>query len=460
MSARFRVRTSGGQELSFASEQVFAEFVRSGDLSPDDVVYDAETKEWASARTHPVVLQIQLAEEEEVAERDAGGEAPPAESRRAVDPSLPEASESFPPVLDIGLDLAPAPQSLSPEEEARLFVAKMEAERASEIASGDDANRLGLRMEQGASGLLEAPPLPPSTREVPPALASRVCPPVEPAPREPEPPHPAVRAAPAPPKRKRGAGAAWRYAPFVILAAAVAVAAAYFGPELFGPAGGTGAAAREQPPGEPIPPASPALIPDTEEALRARARERFLAATQAELRGLDEIPDVWLRGAYLAGPSDYPAVLAVWEEYLATARAVRAGEVERYRSAYARALEDARVADTLRARRLERATAAFLEGAGSRAAHWNRVEALALAAIQGHDALLRAEGTIAYQPAAGPVLSRDTVIEAVGRGPEAQALLDQVLALVLARLRVEGGPGQAANVREWVWTGFLDAVAH
>ena len=54
MSARFRIRTSGGQELSFASHAVFAEFVRSGDLSPDDVVYDAETRE-----SEPVVAVSQ-----------------------------------------------------------------------------------------------------------------------------------------------------------------------------------------------------------------------------------------------------------------------------------------------------------------------------------------------------------------------------------------------------------------
>ena len=56
MSVRFRIRTSQGQEISFASHEMFAEFVRSGDLSPDDVVYDAETHEWSSALTHPLML--------------------------------------------------------------------------------------------------------------------------------------------------------------------------------------------------------------------------------------------------------------------------------------------------------------------------------------------------------------------------------------------------------------------
>ncbi len=52
------------------------------------------------------------------------------------------------------------------------------------------------------------------------------------------------------------------------------------------------------------------------------------------------------------------------------------------------------------------------------------------------------------------------MIEAVGRGPEAQALLNQVLDLMLAEVQGPDGPGQAANVREWVWTGFLEAVTN
>jgi hypothetical protein len=60
MSVRFCISTSQGQEISFASHEMFSEFVRSGDLSPNDVVYNAETKEWSSALTHTVVLQIEL----------------------------------------------------------------------------------------------------------------------------------------------------------------------------------------------------------------------------------------------------------------------------------------------------------------------------------------------------------------------------------------------------------------
>jgi hypothetical protein len=351
--------------------------------------------------------------------------------------------------------LAPIQDGLSPDQEAAAFVARMDAERASQIEDGDEReSSLGFRMERGTSNVLESPD-PIAERPAEGEATSRVPRERTPVRQEPDPPRtPAVRTGSEPVKKKVGGGAGWKYAPFLILLAALVVGVVYFAPELFESA--RGSAEVEQ---APIVPPPPPRIPDREDAVRARARELFLTATQAALRSLDPVPDVWLRGEYLAGPSDFPIVRAVWEEYVTIIRQVRSEEAGRYRAAYARALEDARVADSLRAGRLGVATADFGARAPSRAAHYNRVEALATAAIQGHDALVRAEGTIAYQPATGPAVSRDPVIEAVGRGPEAQALLDQVLDLILDRIHGPGGPGEVGNVREWVWRGLLDAVA-
>lgn len=393
MSARFRIRTSLGQELSFASHDMFAEFVRSGDLSPDDVVYDAETKEWASALTHPLVLQIQLAsEEDEKADGDeADGESAPHVSGTGVhaegleeDPA--DSGPAVPPVSDLGLVLAPIQEGLSPDQEAAAFVARMDAERASQIEGGDEReSSLGFRMERGTSNVLESPP-----EHVSEGVPEGV-PETEPAPRVPrerapdprwesEPaPRPAARTATEPAKKKLGSGAAWKYAPFFILLSALVVGGVYFGPELFESASGGDADTDQAPVILPPPP----LIPDREDAVRARARELFLTATQAALRSLDPVPEVWLRGEYLAGPSDFPIVRAVWEEYVTTIREVRSAEAGRYRAAYARALEDARVVDSLRAGRLGVATTDFGVRAPSRAAHYDRVEALATAGDPG-----------------------------------------------------------------------------
>jgi len=458
MSARFRIRTTQGQELSFASRDMFAEFVRSGDLSPQDVVYDAETREWSSALTHPVVLQIELEAEEE-----AAGETP----ETSVTSDADEGDEGE---VDAGagidLDLAPAPAGLTPDQEAAAFVAKMAAERASEIDFDGDVPGLKMKMETGAPGLVEdlAPPSPPSA---PPAA------PPAGRPRErPEPPRQHTRAprrqdraaapdVPAKPKKqkkkkkKAGTGAARRYAPFALLGAAAVAALVFLGPDLLTLVRGDGSATGPETEVEPPP---PPLIPDTEEALAARARERFLTSTQAALRGLEPIPQAWLRGSYLAEPSDYPEVRQAWDHYLNTIRQVRAGDGQRYREAYLRALDDAQVEGDARTVRLNNAIAAFGTSAAARGAHYDRVERLATAAIRGHDTLVGAEGTIAYQPATGPALSADPVIEAVGRSAQAQALLNQVLDVILAELHAERGPGQTGNVREWVWSGLLAAV--
>jgi hypothetical protein len=171
------------------------------------------------------------------------------------------------------------------------------------------------------------------------------------------------------------------------------------------------------------------------------------------------VPDTWLEGAYLATPSDYPQVRDAWNEILATVRQVRAGDNERYRAGYLRAMDDARVAGgSARTLRLANAVADFQGEVAPRAEHWDRVETLALAALRGHDALVEAEGTIAYEPAATTPVSGDPVIEAVGRNAQAQALLEQVLDMILAELNAPRGPGNTANLGEWIWDGLLGAV--
>jgi len=461
MSVRFRIRTSQGQEISFASHEMFAEFVRSGDLSPDDVVYDAATREWSSARTHPVVLQIELEAEEE-----AEGEASAGIDDHVEDVAdLAPAVDDGPAAAGIGLDLAPAPDQMSPEQEAAEFVKKMEAERASSL-DFDEESSFGFTMEHGSSGLLggmtPVPPAEPPEPEAPPPPKRRAAPRAEPRREEPReaPSRGAakVKAKAARKKTKAGSGGGRKYAGIVVVLVAAVGAGAYFGPRLFQVVEESAGSAGQD--SVVLPPPPPPLIPDTEEALRERAQERYLTTTRALLRDLPPIPDIWLRGAYLAAPSDYPQVRDVWDQYLTTIRQVRAGDNERYRAGYNRALDDARVEGSSRTLRLAAAMSDFQGAVGPRAAHYDRVEALAMAAIQGHDALVRAEGTIAYEPAATTPVSGDPVIEAVGRDPEAQELLDEVLDLILAQLQAPDGPGRASNIGEWVWSGLLDAVAN
>jgi hypothetical protein len=371
------------------------------------------------------------------------------------------------PVADIGLQLAPAQEQLTPDEEAAVFVKRMEAERASDFRYGEEPEIQGFTVEQSPTslggGLVDAPegprpaaPPPPKSREERREEPRREQPRWE-EPRREEPRREApTRTETKAPKRRKGTGAGRKYVPLVIVAAILIVGGVYFGPELLAPGREAGDAVGEDSPTVAPPPAP--LIPDSEGALRERAQERFLTTTRALLRDLPRIPDVWLQGAYLAAPSDYPQVRDVWNQYLTTIRQVRAGDDERYRSGYLRALDDARVEGSERTLRLAGAMAAFQGAAAPRAARYDRAEALVTAALRGHDALVAVEGTIAYEPASRSPVSGDPVVQAVGRNPDAQALLNQVLDMILTELNGAGGPGRASNVGEWIWDGILDAV--
>jgi hypothetical protein len=446
---------------------MFAEFVRSGDLSPEDVVYDAETHEWSSALTHPVVLQIELdreAEEEEARQTE--------QAEEVVEEVVEETpAPAAPAVLNIGLELAPAPDQLTPAQASEAFVKKMKAERASDHAFTDEPAMQGFRMEQGSSGMvedmIEAPkpkePAPPPRRQEPrreePAPPPRRQEPrrEEPTRTEPRRDAPSRQGAKDRASRAKSPGAGRRYAPLVIVGAVVVAAGAYFGPELLSTASEPAQVVRDS---VVAPPTPPPLIADTEVVLRARAQERFLTTTRALLRDLPPIPAQWMQGAYLAAPSDFPEVPQIWSQYLATIRQVREGDNERYRAGYLRALEDARVEGSARTLRLAGAVAAFQGAVAPRAAHYDRAEALANAALRAHEALVRAEGTIAFDAASGPSGSGDPTGGAVGRSAEAQSLLNQVLEMVSTSLDPPRGPGRTANVAERVWDGILSAVAN
>jgi hypothetical protein len=486
MTVRFRIRTSAGQELSFASHEMFEDFVRSGDLSPDDLVYDRESGSWAPARTHPLVLEIEyekeeaseaeakaeesspenafglkLADPQPTAEDEAADEESPApgaeaptDDAGAVTAAEPSVSDDAGSGASFGLELAPAEEMMSPDEAAQAFVDKMEAEREreSDFAVPDPGALQGLTMEHsGTLGGIAEPATPPPGRDPPKRK--------EPSRSRPDP------SAPQGPEERSGRG---KRIAMVVIGVAVLGAGGYFGARALQtrpddtPADGVdtvGIVPVETPP--PPPPAPEPVISSTEAAVRERAQERFLTATQNLLRELQPISDVWPEGAYLSLPSGNAEVLDAWQSYLTTIRRARAGDEERYRVAYEAALDDAAVQGDARAERLSAAMPDFAAAAALRNAHYDRVEALASAAIQSHNALLEAEGLILYDATGATGVQSGIGRGAYGLDADSQLLLDQVLDLLATRLDADGlGPKEGANVREWVWDGFLDAVAN
>ncbi len=494
MSIRFRIRTPAGQELSFASRAMFEDFVRSGDLSPDDLVYDAEDGSWAPARTHPIVLDIEYEEEEAAPVAEASEPDPPPPAVEEPDPASPGAAGSASadptealdlveegayadpttdgerhadpfgdhpeePAGDLGLDLAIS-ETPTPEEASRAFVERLEAERRADIDFGRQGEVSGFSMDHSgtiadlASGSDESEPAPPPRRPEPP--------------RRPAPSRDRVgarRAEPSPPRaapRKSGGAGRLMAAAFVVALAAGGAYVAF---------GQGGAETPGDPPPEtpvtpieveptPEPPRQP-VIARTVAAVRDRALERFLGSTQAALRGLQPVPGYWPSGEYLALPSAHPEIVSVWQSYRSTVRSVRAADGERYRVAYEAALDDAVIEGDERAQRLADGLAAFRGSAAARAAHYDRVEALATAALQSHNALVQAEGLLLYDGPPGGTPGAPVGAGVTARDEESQLLLDNVVQLLTSVLEAGGaGPGSGDNVRAWVWDGFLDAVTN
>lgn len=525
MKVRFRIRTSAGQELSFPSRDVFEDFVRAGDLSPDDLIYDGESGSWAPARTHPAVIEIGYEREAVEAPRpdpsrptpDTGSEDLPGPhpdreqadaGGRQGDASTADQGESSGAGEgdDLGLELAP---EISSEEAKRAFVEKMQAERASELDADapprsvvegftmEDAATLAGRMGERPAPLRDGRSERPSSTSGPAGRPRREggAARVGPQARKDSPIHRDRTGStervqhPRPMPKKRTGLSRVLAAGFIV---ALLGGGAYFtygalggrtsfmygafrggdqGDPLVRPSADEPAptpSVRDEPSPEvepasdvapPRPPAEP-VIPQTTSAIRERAQERFLTATQVALRDLPPIPEPWATGPYLAAPSDFPDVLAVWRTYLGTIRRVRAEDTDRYRAAYASALDDAAIAGDVRLTVMEEGVSSLAENAQHREAHYDRVEALATAAIQSHNALVDVEGLVLYDGSSVPFDADGLGAGASGRDEESQLLLDRVVELLRSTLEADGeGPGTGANVRAWVWDGLLDAVA-
>ena len=103
----------------------------------------------------------------------------------------------------------------------------------------------------------------------------------------------------------------------------------------------------------------------------------------------------------------------------------------------------------------------FTTSSEARDAHYDRVEALASAAIQSHNALLGAEGLLIFDGTVEGVAAGPVGAGVSGRDEDSTLLLQQVSDLLSDLLEAEGmGPGSGENVRAWVWDGFLDAVTN
>ncbi|MEQ9398101.1 MAG: hypothetical protein RJQ04_02945 [Longimicrobiales bacterium] len=423
MDARFRVRTHDERELRPSSLDEFADLVAAGEIRPGDLVYDALTGEWAPAQAHPVYhLVTDPLSGLQADEGASAGDSP------APSPISDDAADE-----PMAFDLVEARQ-VSPEEEARAFVAQMAEERANET----EGPTLGLEM--------------PLTDARAASLASEPATGVDGSAGRP---------------RARGEGASVVTGPVVmpnrrgrrgprgswivvggLAVAGLAATAVVARPDLrFGPTLPRRAEAAPTPRG-----ATPVATSEAE--LRSAAWDGFVAAVEQTRtdQGVGRVPEGWLDGAYLADAASRPDIADFWTTYLRFIESVHEGDTDRYRDAYLQRLDATGAGGPVRSLRLAAALADFEAARPAREDLYARAWELATSALDLHRLLVALDGRIAFEPARGERLSADPVLEAAGTDDESQERLETALDRVLVALHQAGGepPAGAAGVPGWL----------
>lgn len=455
MEPRFRIRTREGEEFCPETTELFAEFIRSGAVRPEDLVYDSLTGEWVPAALHPTVRLVQDAlangwesvdgiplrpgpGEVDAARGSTDGEGA-GNGAAGVEETRAGPGDEDVPDLPGSLDLVEFP-SISPEEEARAFIERMEDERR---ANPDDEPALSreVPLTSPNAPLKWGAPETHPTRE-------------DPSPRKRFLRSPTFRVTFTQPSRIRhswtrlgllGLAAA---SSLTLLAVFASVArSSYRSGEHMPEAAGTAV------------PRPPRRIANTEEAVRGAAFQAFVSAVDRMRRslGVGPVPAAWLTGRYLADPTSYPQVPRYWQRYLEYVEQAQADESNLYRGAYLQALDEARVRGPVRSLRLATALEDFDAAHDVRAASYNGAWELAAAALALHDTLVDLQGRVSYEPVEGPHVSAAPVIEAAGKDPDAQARLNAALDRVLKALRVNGNTMSVRAVPAWLATNLRNS---
>jgi hypothetical protein len=432
MKARFRIRTRDGRDLEPRTLEILAQLVRSGAVGPDDLVFDALTSEWAPARTHTVVRMF-----------SDGGELPAAATDHRQSPRPVGAFGSFV-VAAGGADGEPFefdlvnPEEPSPEEAAETFIARMEQERRSDPETPELFRERPAAATKAPRGIPVRLEWPTPARTPPPSR-----------PRLPGAP-PSLRR-----KRARTLSGGWTLA-LALPAAALVASAAIVRPASDGR---EAVATAEASTGEPR---ASRPLQGAEIRLRETAYAGFVGAVEA-LRpefDIEEVPEAWLQGWYLADAAGHPEVRLFWERYLAFSEEAYASEVELYRRAYLTAAERAGLSGPVRSLRMAAAVEDFEAARRDREVHYARIWDLAQSALALHDQLVHLRGRITYEPARGLRLSADPVLEAAGTDPDAQSRLEAALDRVLRDLNgTEELPREPrSGVTRWLVDGLREAA--
>jgi hypothetical protein len=406
MSVRFRYLAPDGREVEISTHDALVRAFMSGEIRDDTLLYDAEGGGWAPARSHSILMDL----------------------------DLPGAAFTL-------TDAEP----LTAEE----VVAELAKERdALSALSSPPALRPLARTEERR---------PSSPREGT-GVAPR-----DDSPRRPAPPPPAATASAPRPEagdggyRRSGEGSGLPLrtgqrrrsvaALGVVTTAFAAVAGALTLALLLGEPTTTPAEAAPLPASDPLPAdgpratsASGAGLGSAVSAAEASALQDLVTEMERlqVARGVDRVPSDWLEGLYLAEASRYPEVAAYWQHFAAYVEEMRAAESPLFHRVLLLRLQAHDLSEAQISMRLSRGIRSFEVDRPRREAVYASLTALSGAAQALHALLVSREDEISYEPAARG-LSREPVTEAVPESAELRQELNRRLDDVLLAIEQLNG---------------------
>ncbi|HSM03539.1 MAG TPA: hypothetical protein VK858_02910 [Longimicrobiales bacterium] len=473
MEFRFLFVDDRGKEVYVPSLEALADHVRSGALREEALLYDALTREWAPARAHPAFRvpteDTQGPSGSAASPTAATGDRPPG-SAQAADGAEPVGSG--PPSQPLP-ELEPLSEDESGVDHVQAFFEDRERERREESRERDrgDINTApflapdGTRTRAGTGGWGDAPPQPGEEGYA----AFRGTDGSDGADRQ------DVGAAQADAARELLAGAAanartigisrrrrrpagsngivrWvrrtrarsqqrsrdagtRQA--VLLAVLILVGG-------WGIADSWGVSPLEATDlggqlAEAAARASGPLAPSMEAAKSGAFEDmvRGMEALRSRMR-VDEPPESWMGGPYLANALGFPEVRAFWTRYLEYVEALEGEEEELFRSGFMARLQSQGIAGPVLSIRLARALRDFRADRPRRNEIYGGMEELADAAIDLHDFLVENTDRITYAPVDQGVTD-DPILEAVAEDEDTrEELWDRLERLADALDRVAG----------------------
>ncbi len=454
MRFRFRYLDPNGSEVQVENIEGLRERLDSGDVTPDTLLHDALTGEWAPLRAHAVGRLL----------HDLGAGAPdapvkepsppddrPKEEKGAAPPAA--GSLDLPGLDDLSLTLSPEHVSPSAEDTVRELLKERERER-----DGGGGPAGVATPEPWHGGVVVEHVVEPSASDAPaafPASPTGASAPRDAARRESRSPA-RVPVMPPPRRHRRGGGRLMVAAGSAGLLALLVYAVAWSDD---GPATPAEVAVKapsvlsaSSPASEPVRAAS--LLGSSEKVALGDMVEALDSVRRA--RDLQNVPTNWLDGIYLANASHYPEVRAYWERYQRFVDDVQQTDTALFRQSFVRRLEAEGVRGPMVSMRLARAIQAFDASQPRRDTIYAAMEELAGTSLELHDLLVEREADIHYAPVLPDRVSRDPVVEAVVDDPALHDHMWTLLDRIFKDLSVLNGG--APGTRDALTTRALEGI--